>query len=36
MSVIDRVKSSKRPVLNAGNGIRIAGAEKVLRASGGS
>lgn len=30
MSVIDRVKSSKRPVLNAGNGIRIAGAEKVF------
>lgn len=30
MSVIDRIKSSKRPVLNAGNGIRIAGAEKVF------
>lgn len=28
--IIDKIKAAKRPVLNAGNGIRIAGAEEVF------
>ncbi len=28
--IIDKLRSSKRPVLNAGNGIRTAGAQKLL------